>query len=700
MKKKLLERGQAIIFLVLMFQVVFVIFAMVLNVGLLVHQKINLQNSVDFAAYYGAAKQAEYLNALAHTNYQIRQSWKLFSWRYNALFTAPLRNAVTRVTDGSPGRQGQEHIAINDRPGLPGAGRNPFSTCVVSQAYFEDLNVGQNVAPCSNIRDRSFGITLPDPVQTIAGTVLNEVVRRYSADVAREVRSDCRYFGVYNWAMLAGTYRGYKRDIRGRRQQFEALAAAFMLPAVEGNGFTDLDNENVYEGSRKTFEKNLTANQGTVEFRANNSMSHPSCNTLNAWARPIFIAPRMFYVDFDVLESGGTTAVSTCPMQERVLGPQPNELPRHLNLYVNQIDATGEMQAEALNESDQQKNHAMLGYEKNPWCQTYFEVSATTNARPVFMPIGGSYTLTAKAIAKPFGGRLGPWYSSQWPASAELSSGARVMTAEPPRLDQAVDQGGSPPSAGGGNPIAGIEPNYSRYPGDRMGVREDYHLAPYYRAIKEAIDEGKAAGVPLRFDDYYNAAVEVEESGDGLVWKFQSPQQSPVRRLELEAIQPDLFDITYYSILPNWGSYYLPRLSRMSFTVSGSRPLVARPDLGGRLNSNDGVYNNFGVLRQFEQASSRAKTNLFYVTTDQWQILTGWTTALTSNYSLDEAARRGLFAACPRPALPGGEVPSACMGGGRVGYSVKIVNADMLNSSNLPLGGAGSSGALKNPPRL
>ena len=60
------ERGQVALFIALIFQVLFIFFAMVINIGLLVHHKINLQNSVDLAAYYGAMKQAEMMNVVAH----------------------------------------------------------------------------------------------------------------------------------------------------------------------------------------------------------------------------------------------------------------------------------------------------------------------------------------------------------------------------------------------------------------------------------------------------------------------------------------------------------------------------------------------------------------------------------------------------------------------------------------------------------
>ena len=80
--------GQMAIFAILIFQSLFFLFAMSLNVALVVHDKINLQNSADLAAYYGAMKQAEMMNAIAHINYQIRQSWKLLAWRYRVLLRA------------------------------------------------------------------------------------------------------------------------------------------------------------------------------------------------------------------------------------------------------------------------------------------------------------------------------------------------------------------------------------------------------------------------------------------------------------------------------------------------------------------------------------------------------------------------------------------------------------------------------------
>ena len=61
-KRRQKQKGQISIFAILIFPVLFMIFAMSINITLVVHDKINLQNSVDLAAYYGAMKQAEMLN--------------------------------------------------------------------------------------------------------------------------------------------------------------------------------------------------------------------------------------------------------------------------------------------------------------------------------------------------------------------------------------------------------------------------------------------------------------------------------------------------------------------------------------------------------------------------------------------------------------------------------------------------------------
>ena len=57
-------------------------FTFVVNTGMLVNAKINLQNAADLAAYSGAAVQARQLNEISFLNYQMRREYKKFLFRY------------------------------------------------------------------------------------------------------------------------------------------------------------------------------------------------------------------------------------------------------------------------------------------------------------------------------------------------------------------------------------------------------------------------------------------------------------------------------------------------------------------------------------------------------------------------------------------------------------------------------------------
>jgi len=83
--KRIKKQGQISILIVLSFIPLFTLFAFVVNIGMLVHAKIALQNAADLAAVAGAATQARQLTAISHVNYMMRQTYKLFLARYYGL---------------------------------------------------------------------------------------------------------------------------------------------------------------------------------------------------------------------------------------------------------------------------------------------------------------------------------------------------------------------------------------------------------------------------------------------------------------------------------------------------------------------------------------------------------------------------------------------------------------------------------------
>jgi hypothetical protein len=79
------ERGQITLMIGMLSLTLFFLITFVINTGLLVSAKINLQNAADLAAYAGAATQARQLNHIAFLNYEMRREYKKFLFRYYVL---------------------------------------------------------------------------------------------------------------------------------------------------------------------------------------------------------------------------------------------------------------------------------------------------------------------------------------------------------------------------------------------------------------------------------------------------------------------------------------------------------------------------------------------------------------------------------------------------------------------------------------
>ena len=102
------ERGQVSIFIGSMLLTFFLFLAFVLNTGMLVNAKINLQNAADLAAYAGAAVQARQLNDIGYLNYEMRRAYKKFLYRYYVIGNA------TIPTFPRTGGTGPARFAVNE----------------------------------------------------------------------------------------------------------------------------------------------------------------------------------------------------------------------------------------------------------------------------------------------------------------------------------------------------------------------------------------------------------------------------------------------------------------------------------------------------------------------------------------------------------------------------------------------------------
>jgi hypothetical protein len=732
------SKGQVAIFVALMFQVLFLFFAMIVNVGLLVHHKINLQNSVDIAAYYGAMKQAEVLNAIAHVNYQIRQSWKLLAWRQKVLGTAGVdpegaQFPYRRLTLGGAGGV-SEQLA-----GGSGAASSPWTQPLFCISYSPHEVQGASTAntenSCKLMWDQgSMEIFLPRAgvLQIPSFMTFGLQVAAAITAAANQAFDRCAIVGHLNY-LVGGTFMAaHYRDSEERAFLINSLATSL---SQQADDFYDLTGEKVSDGLRKTLEKNLTsANNATVSMELFNSMAEGPCRNpvtsagsrTPGWLVPINVYPIWRYLD---CRGNGNAAAGQILMASKQIMNSPITLPAMLG---NPAVPPAVAQAvQSLNDVLVQRT-TLVGFEKNPWCVPYVGVRATAKPKIPFMPLS-DVEISAKAFAKPFGGRIGPWYVKTWPAGMDgnarlgflansADANARAQKIEPIGPTRVTDLGGltnpDDPAWSG---------NVARFVGDNLGFSSERLLAFFHRLII-----GPAAGLPQIYQNlpstiplpynvlpdtrvslryYENVAAPYSPNGpnDPLTWDQASGQAPKLRLMELAAIAPTLFDMAYYSIEPDFYNNYYTQIDQgiKSGNLSWQPNRALLGDLGWR--GNNEAAKKFNIMNQIAVQNALAVPDALNadiafpsVARNPAHLLNSWVADDLLNYKtsaskfgqcLSPNSQSGAFATPLDPPTPGN-----CVLGGRVGYSVKLVAREWLTEKNLNLGGEGTSGAILNPP--
>jgi hypothetical protein len=180
-----------------------------------------------------------------------------------------------------------------------------------------------------------------------------------------------------------------------------------------------------------------------------------------------------------------------------------------------------------------------------------------------------------------------------------------------------------------------------------------------------------------------------------MAWDGASGPQ--VRQFETAAIAPDLFDITYYSIEPNFTKNYYDRLNANKSALGIPSATPVRPDLG----ANGTAIPTYSVQEQMALAKSKGlqRQEAYYFVREKANLLTAWLPGEgTFNYDVTDAMKN--FGKCqvPDDNLKFKNPGSCVAGGGRTGYSIKLINRDALFSNQHKIGGSAGAGAIENPP--
>lgn len=801
------EKGQVGIFVALIFQVIFVFFAMLVNVGLVVHHKINLQQSTDLAAYYGAMKQAEIMNVMAHVNFQIRQAWKLMTWRYRVLgtfglepksrgtsnmeiqfpvrwpevrpnFLEPVYNPRSKdtVCPASAGPKAAG-LSIGDVPVMC-MGHNGFGDWISSPTGPQETYCKID---CGSLESMAaFSITAIPPVGTAAifgntfGNSVQTAINRAN-DILKDV---CQKLSPVSTQMLALFYGNYIKDTQNRR------AFIYMLNKNLGlreDQMLDIEGNSVLKGVENTLKHNLTeanlTSMNASSISAFNGVKSFGGGTsfAEAMLKEITFQRLLFYmVDCNV--SAGS-AVGLKSLYDGGSGELNTEIGNDLREY---MDAAGEASLrEVFRLNTDQSN--TIGYEKNPWIQVYYGVKATSEPKIPFLPLA-KIKLHAVSFAKPFGGTIGPWYFKNWTSAMDDN---KDRTDWENRTDTNLPR----------RNIRGLSPVPTMKEGREFFFNYSTHLGDFYSNDTAAADDTNKGGLanikilglynnilankygrrdsvssfqknpeanagsfskpttwPM-YANWFHLAADVRDANwDPLAVDrgrdaLQPPKNTFMRDVELSVVAPNQFDVTYYSIEPDFAPNYISKLTPAVVEkiagAAGISQIPMRPfDFGHRGGTNfGGIPGVFNVRNQMQVAHDLFKDHaaeivglggnsdqamrlgLDVLATKQSSLLTGWTflNLSTTGFSTFPGPETTggkytmLFGTCDKnpalnpwsdkfenplkddPTLP--PVPGNCVTGGRTGYSVKLISSELLRPGKMfeDLGGPGTSGQIKNP---
>ena len=733
------QRGQMAIFVVLIFQVLFVFFAMALNVALVVHDKINLQNSVDLAALYGAQKQAEVLNVLAHINFQMRQNFKLLTWRYRVLGSLTYHKGV----DPPPGKQSWcpyavENDGVTPKPAMFKYCVPPFDHATqcnppiysqycdanyfvcVSGAIWQGRG---NTIDISTNHCRQVGSFLQPvvPFPIVPGNpLMGPVTALLGSNMALgdQLAAKCEFEGLYNWLMTQMFLAHFRLDQKDRKVMIREIYKRTLQMGL------DLDGNSIEKGVHETFKKNLTYTNKT-NFQNNatalEAFHSPQGKVFKDFFTSINVYPVLEYLDFPnpsspcgaskrrphywlpkVILSGPLipTSINFPASYKQFMGDWRNLFALSTNNGAPPITpGPSPDRPLVFFTEDQLLAPFTLGYERTDEI-FYYGVSVAVNydsAFPLFFPGlsgGGNLQLKASSFAKPFGGRMGPKKAALDPRIKPIlidSSNANFAT---------------------GNTYL-MKPNYSRYPGDQWGlIHRDVHEKHYLRQLHTDIP---TPPIPWPYDMIYFSHL---SGGDPLAYDSRAPQDLFLRMMELMAVAPDLYDMTYYSPLNHYMTAYFPRICHL-FTQSdcpdGKRDISIGNVTGGGATVEAFLRGDFGfpyTKHYSDQNKSKlgvssplssfyfnlgntnfsvfglgGQENTFinrevapWLVNDPAHFLTAWVPTPTMERYDDYGFPTDIFGKCRAVAKDEEHVPSGCVTGGRAGYSVKLISCEMAKT--------------------
>lgn len=440
------DKGQLSIFLGISLLLVTTLLAFIVNVGLFVRAKISLQNAVDAAAYAGAAVQARQLTNIAYLNWEMRNNYKEWMFKYYVLGQLGLRDLRNPDPDLAHFRM----KPFFPNPSTAPEAFDPYNLPSICIHFGSEANVCEIFEIPGLPRFDAVDTGIPGIVEHHRA-FLNTIVETKANDCS--VRSDLNYGTAVNWAY--GTKRAISQNvpivssdrpgawvnsielaIRMRNLESIVNRPPVPQPICTGGAGDCLNVDSLNTESQhipmnerpvKAFwsayrnlgggpekqEQSIARNFKLTEIPPNPYPAAP--NTLSS-----FLIPPGAVI--------GQSGVSAMTKSYLDLKAYPVNLVTFFTTFVSTTRAStlGDgVQAEAAcggTKTALPVPGFVLGFAKNPEVLTYYAVKGETSFIGLFFPFRerSGIELKAYAAAKPFGGRIGPRLFNDSTAAAEI----------------------------------------------------------------------------------------------------------------------------------------------------------------------------------------------------------------------------------------------------------------------------------------
>lgn len=375
-------------------------FCFVVNVGMLVNAKIQLQNAADLAAYAGAAVQARQLNTVSYLNYEMRRQYKKFLFRYYVFGNMAQKQFPTSAA-GNPPSTPYDWSPDASQSNAPHF--NVPAVCLI-------FNSNDNYCQVNNLPK----IKIPAATNF---DMINDALRNSLANLEKLRQDNCGKIALTNMYTLAlWLYSGNPDSspdfqLTSLGPQY-ANAQQIVDGIVKGLGL--VPREVLLRLRLQTMEGYLNEPAKSVTSQTVDSLL--SSGDPHRYERSIQAFKSAFYTLGDhTFTSDGVV------MEELQTNPQIHLVDNNVKfdtwaIYFDKKPTSGTVNPDNIGQNcdphlvpQSMKSEVTVGVSKDPKYLTYYAVRLKAKAKLLFNPWGSDgVELRAYSAAQPFGSRVGP----------------------------------------------------------------------------------------------------------------------------------------------------------------------------------------------------------------------------------------------------------------------------------------------------